>query len=51
MMGLPVSNRFVPIALWITAALIALLALAWFDGGREDLREITVAVPVPEPVR
>ncbi len=32
-------------------ALIALVAWAWIDGGREPLREIAEPVAVPEAVR
>jgi len=42
-----VSKRLKPIALGICALLIAVLMLAWFDGGREDLREIRMALPQP----
>ena len=47
MMCLPVSKRLKPIALGTCALVFAVLALAWFDGGREDLREITLPVAVP----
>lgn len=29
------------------AAVLAVLAYAWIDGGREDLQEIAVEIPVP----
>jgi len=48
MMCLPVSKRLMPIALGLGALLFAVLALAWYDGGREDLREITLPVSLPE---
>jgi hypothetical protein len=55
MMYLPVSNRLLPIAYGLGALLIVVLALAWFDGGREDLHEIVMPlepapVTIPEPV-
>jgi hypothetical protein len=35
--------------IWLAGALVmALLAYAWIDGGREPLREISEPVPVPE---
>jgi hypothetical protein len=36
-----------PFAIALIALLFAALALAWYDGGREDLREISVPVAVP----
>jgi hypothetical protein len=43
-------ERLLPIAYGLLALLIAVLALAWFDGGREDLREIAVPLELPESV-
>ena len=40
------SRRMVLAA--IAVLLVALLAWAWADGGREPLREIAELVPVPE---
>lgn len=35
----------------LIAGLLALLGWAWFDGGREPVREIVQPVPVPETAR
>lgn len=35
----------------VGALLLALLAYAWIDGGREPLRDIAVPVAVPESAR
>jgi len=48
MMCLPVSKRRLPIALGLSGLLFVVLALAWYDGGREDMRDITITLPVPE---
>jgi hypothetical protein len=32
----------------VSLLVLAVLALAWYDGGREDLREITQPVALPE---
>jgi len=36
-----------PIAVGLCALLVIVLMLAWFDGGREDLREIKMTLPAP----
>jgi len=46
MMCLAVSKRMMTIA--VSLMVLAVLALAWYDGGREDLREITQPVALPE---
>ena len=48
MMYLPVPKRLMPVALGVGGLVFVVLALAWYDGGREDMREISVTVAVPE---
>ncbi len=50
MMCLPLPKRLLPFAVAVFAVMLAVLALAWYDGGREDLREITQPVALPETV-
>lgn len=35
----------------VIAALLALMAYAWIDGGREPVREISVDLPLPGAAR
>ena len=35
----------------VVAAVVAVVAWAWIDGGREPLRDITQPVPLPEAAR
>ena len=48
MMHLPVPKRLMPIAYGVGGLVFVVLALAWYDGGREDMREITTIIAVPE---
>lgn len=47
----PARQSFARWPLVAGAALLALLALAWFDGGEEPLNPIAQPVPLPEQPR
>ena len=42
------GRRLMVIGMVLLVLLLALLWLAWRDGGREDMREIAVPVNLPE---
>jgi len=46
-----VTKRLMSIVIFLALVLFGLLALAWYDGGRKEMRMIEQQVDLPEAAR